>query len=319
MTQMKPDTRAMRRLEAQQAYGLLELVFGEKDAPLVRFSAQTEQDSTFRLRHGRVAVDKGRVVGYVRIFSRTMLVRGVPVKVGGIGSVATHPDARHDGIATALLLDAIAQMRREAMQASFLFTGIPGFYERLGWRVVREPQFMADSSEAAALPDAGLWSVRATADGDVRRTLAIYRRAIAGSTGAIVRTIRTWRDAQSWLDEDPDGCFVAERNGTVVAYMRSRSRTYGRQVLEAECQPGHEGAIAALLSAVGRRASELGERSIVTLAPDPHPLAVAMRSLRSTAETMEVEHPMMVLGLGERWVEEALLSKPIRWWNSDRI
>jgi hypothetical protein len=34
---------------------------------------------------------------------------------------------------------------------------------------------------------------------------------------------------------------------------------------------------------------------------------------------MEVEHPMMVLGLGERWVEEALLSKPIRWWNSDRI
>jgi hypothetical protein len=28
---------------------------------------------------------------------------------------------------------------------------------------------------------------------------------------------------------------------------------------------------------------------------------------------------MMVLGLGERWVEEALASEPIRWWNSDRI
>jgi L-amino acid N-acyltransferase YncA len=248
-----------------------------------------------------------------------MLVRGAPVRVGGIGSVATHPDARRDGIATALLRDAIAQMRREGMQASFLFTGIPGFYERLGWRVVREPQLTADSAEAAALPDAGLWPVRATTDGHVRRILAIYRRAIAGSTGAIVRTARTWRDAQSWLDEDPDGCFVAERNGIVVAYLRSRHRTYGRQVLEAECQPGHEGAIAALLSAVGRRASELGERSIVTLAPDAHPLAVAMRSLRSVGETAQVKHPMMVLGLGERWVEEALASEPIRWWNSDRI
>ena len=311
--------RAMRRAEAQPVYDLLELVFGEKDAPLVRFAAQTQRDSTFRLRHGRVAVDGTRVVGYVRIFARTMLVCEAPVRVGGIGSVATHPDARHDGIATALLRDAIAQMRRDGMQASFLFTGIPGFYERLGWRIVREPQFTVDASGAAALRDAGLWSVRATADGDVRRMLAIYRRAIAGATGAILRAARTWRDAQAWLDEDADGCFVAERNGAVVAYLRSRSRTYGRQVLEAECQPGHEGAIAALLAAVGRRASEQGERSIVALAPDAHPLATMLRSLPATHETMDVEHPMMVLGLGERWVEEALLSEPIRWWNSDRI
>lgn len=316
---MYAKLRAMRRGEAEQVYGLLALAFGEKDAPVVRFSAQTEQDSTFRLRHGRVAVDGGRVVGYVRIFSRTMLVRGVPVQVGGIGSVATHPDARKGGVATALLRDAITQMRREGMQASFLFTGIPGFYERLGWRVVREPQFTADAAKAAALPDARLWSVRATMVGDVRRMLAIYRRAIAGSTGAIVRTARTWRDAQSWLDEDPEGCFAAERNGIVVAYLRSRARAYGRQLLEAECEPGHEGAIAALVASVGRRAMELGERHILTLAPADHPLATVLRSLRSTAETTDVEHPMMVLGLGERRVEEALLSEPIRWWNSDRI
>ena len=31
----------------------------------------------------------GRIAGYVRIFARTMLVRGEPVAAGGIGSVAT--------------------------------------------------------------------------------------------------------------------------------------------------------------------------------------------------------------------------------------
>lgn len=309
--------RAMRRTEAEQVCDLLALSFDEA-APGF-FRAQTERDSTFRLRHGRVAVDGDHVVGYVRIFARTMLVRGRPVKAGGIGSVATHPDARRDGIATALLRDAIEQMRRAGMQASFLFTGIPGFYERLGWRVVREPQFTADAAEVAALPDEGLWSIRATTDADVPRMLAIYGRAVAGSTGAVVRTARTWRDAQTWLDEDPGGCFVAERNGSVVGYARSRVRMYGRQLLEAETQAGHEVAIAALLAAVGRRAVSEGEHHVVTLAPDAHPLATALRSLRSTFETTDVEHPMMVLGLGESWVEEALLSEPIRWWNSDRI
>lgn len=314
---MTPTIRSVRRAELPQVYDLLEAAFPE--ARRATFVAQTEADSTFRLRHGRLAVADGRIVGYVRIFARTMMVRGQPVPVGGIGSVATHPDARGSGIATALLHDAIARMRRGGMQASFLYTGIPGFYERLGFHIVREPQFEAGASEVAALPDAGLWDLRPLRDADVPRMLAIYRRASAGSTGAVVRTARTWRDAGSWLDEDPGGCFVAERNGVVVAYLRSRCRTRVRhEVLESECLPGHEGAIATLLSAVGRRAVEHGER-IVALVPDGHPLATALRSLASTTATTDVRFPMMMLGLGDPAVEEALRSEPIRFWNTDRI
>jgi len=307
----------VRRGELGQVYDLLAAAFGDKDAPLVRFEAQTEQDSTFRLRHGRVAVRDGRVVGYVRIFARTMMVRGRPVAVGGIGSVATEAAYGSRGIGTALLEDAIAQMRREGMQASFLFTGIPGFYERLGYRIVREPQFDLEAAACTGISHAGLWDVRAMRDGDERRLLAIYRRAIAGSTGAVVRTLRTWRDARTWLDEDTGGCFVAERSSVPVAYLRSRQRTYGRQILEAESAPGHEGAVAALVSAVGRRAMEHGEQ-VVSLAPDGHPLATALRSV-GASETTDVAHPMMVLGLGEAWAGEALLSESIRFWNTDRI
>lgn len=304
-----------------QVYDLLAAAFGEKDAPLVRFEAQTEQDSTFRLRHGRVAVRNGRrsnrVVGYVRIFARTMMVRGRPVPVGGIGSVATERGFQSQGIATALLQDAIAQMRREGMQASFLFTGIPGFYERLGYRTVREPQFELDAAACATIAHAGLWDVRPMRESDDRPALATYRRAIAGSTGAVARTLRTWRDARSWLAEDPGGCFVAERTGTLVAYIRSRRRAYGRQILEAECAPGHEGAIPALAAEVGRRAIDHRER-IVTLTPSSHPLATALRSA-GAAETAAAAHPMMVLSLDGPGVEAALHSDEIRFWNSDRI
>lgn len=313
---MKPTLRAVRRGELTQVYELLNLVFATKEGSPVRFAAQMEQDSTFRLWHGRVAVVDGRVVGYVRIFARTMLIAGVPVPVGGIGAVATHPDARSQGTATALLEDAIAEMRRAQIAASFLFTGIPGFYERVGYRIVREPQFTSDAEDAAGLPHAGLWEVRPLSDADVPRLLPVYRRAIAGSTGGIVRTARTWRDTQAWLDEDAGGCLVAERNGAVAGYIRSRCRSYGHAVLEAECRPGHEGAIVALLAAVGARGVAHGER-IITLAPDAHPLATALRSLPSTVETTEVEHPMMALALDSRGAP--LLSGAMRWWNTDRI
>jgi len=115
--------RAVRRDELPAVYDLLEQAFPEATRSL--FVEQTERDSTFRLRHGRVAIIDGEIAGYVRIFARTMLVRGVPAAAGGIGSVATRSDARDGGIATALMLDAIEQMRREGMVVSFLFTGIP--------------------------------------------------------------------------------------------------------------------------------------------------------------------------------------------------
>lgn len=287
---MNTTIRAVRRAELPEVCELLALAFDEA-APQI-FVAQTERDSTFRFRHGRVAIVDGRIAGYVRIFARTMLVRGVPVAAGGIGSVATHPDARHAGIATALLRDALDQMRNEGMAVSFLFTGIAGFYERLGYRLVREPSFEADARDAASSPHAVLYGVRAMTERDVSRLLAIYRRAIAGGTGAITRTRRTWRDAAHWLAEDADGCFVADGNGVPVAYMRSRCRTYGHQILEAECAPHHDGAVAALLAATGRRAVAHRER-LVALAPGEHPLATAMRALASATEATDVRFPMM--------------------------
>jgi predicted N-acetyltransferase YhbS len=310
--------RAARSGELPAVFDLLEQAFPEATRAL--FVAQTQYDSTFRLRHGRVAMVDGEIAGYVRIFARTMLVRGVPMAAGGIGSVATRADARSGGIATALMRDAIVQMRRDGMAVSFLFTGLPGFYERVGYRVIRQPHFEADTRDMELRRSGRQYRVRPIdLSGDLPALLSLRRQATTGTTGVIVRTKRTWLDARNWLAEDDGGCFVAERAGLPVAYLRSRCRDYGHQILETECLPHHDGAIAALLAAVGRRAAEHGER-IVASSPDNHPLAMALRTLPSTLETMNFRYPMMVRPLvNDPAIDAAFDAEPLHFWNADRI
>jgi predicted N-acetyltransferase YhbS len=301
---VKATLRAVRRRELPAIYDLLERCFPE--APRSLFVQQTEHDATFRLRHGRVAEIDGRVVGYVRIFARTMLVRGVPVPAGGIGSVATHPSGRGDGIASALLRETIAAMRREDVALSFLFTGIPGFYERFGYRIVLQPSVGADAAEAAALPLPSLYSVRPLVEGDLARVLAIYRSATAATTAAIVRTRRSWRDAVSWLGEAPGDGFVAERNGVPVAYLRSRCRTYGHEIVEAEHLRNHDEAMVSLLVSVGALGASHGERLVASV-PDGHTLETAMRTLQSSTRTTDVRYPMMMRVLSLESLLDAML------------
>ncbi|MHB8376577.1 MAG: GNAT family N-acetyltransferase [Dehalococcoidia bacterium] len=310
--------RAARSADLPQVFDLIETAFPE--APRALFTAQTLRDSTFRLRHARVAVVDGAIAAYVRIFARRMLVRGAPVAAGGIGSVATRPDARGNGIATALLEDAITQMRREGVAVSYLFTGIPAFYERLGYRIVRQPEFVV--SRAAIVAARAPWYDRAPSihlKRDLPALLRIYRHATRGATGAVVRTPRTWLDATAWLAETGASKVAIDRRAGSVAYIRSRCRAFGHQILEAECLPGHEAAIRQLLEVIAFAPCDCGD-AIVASAPAHHPLAAALRAYATTAETTDVRYPMMVCALGGgAGIDAAFDEEPLSFWTSDRI
>ncbi len=130
-------------------------------------------------------------------------------------------------------------------------------------------------------------------EGHLSRLLRIYAGATAGSTGAIVRTRRSWSDAASWLGEAPDDGFVAERNGVPVAYVRSRCRTYGHQIIEAEHVHNHDEAIVSLLAAVATLAAAHGERLVASV-PEGHTLETVMRTLPTSTRTTDVRYPMMM-------------------------
>jgi predicted N-acetyltransferase YhbS len=300
--------RAARSDDLPQIYDVLRAAFS--DAPIELFIEQTEGDSTFRWRHARVAELDGRIVAHVRIFARTMLVRGVPVRAAGVGSVATLPQREGSGFATALLYDALHHAHALGMPIAYLFTGRTTFYERVGFQIVCQPGFLADAGEAARIGHDRAYDIRAIEDTDVSALLRIYRTATASSTGAIVRTPPVWRDAQRWLDEDADGCLVATYGGRDVAYLRARQRFDGQaQVLEAEHLPQHDAAIAALLAHAGRRADAL-RLPVTALVPDDHALATVLRTLPSTTESegpSHVPHPMMMRIISLEALLEALL------------
>jgi predicted N-acetyltransferase YhbS len=311
---MPPELRAVRRNELPEVFALLRDAFPEAN-PRV-FREQTLHDPSFRLRHGRVAIVGGRIAGYVRIFARTMLLDGAPTAAGGIGSVATHPEQRSAGLATDLLHDAITMMECEGMRVSFLFTGIPGFYERLGYRVVRQPEITADRRELAALPRtaARVRRIRAT---DTPALLRLHRASIAGATGAVVRTPAAWRAATRWLGESAS-VVALDGRGRALAYVRSRCGGHGHQVIDAASTPGAEDALRAALAAVARHRCACGG-PIHAWLPAASPLAAVMRACASAEETDEVRFPMMVRSIGRGDATRAFDRAPLRFWNADRI
>jgi predicted N-acetyltransferase YhbS len=294
---MTPRIRAARPADMPAVYELLSACFPDARPDL--FRRQTEHDSTFRWRHGRVVEVDGAVVGYLRVFDRRMWLRGARLRAAGIGSVATHPDYRRRGLATALLRDTLALLRREGYHLSFLGTEIAApFYERLGWRIVRQPSHGAPAAEAAALPDpqAGL-TIRPFVPPDLATVARIHARATRGRTGAVARGLRYWADHLSWIDNDAGGFLVgvSGRRG-IAAFVRSRSEGWAStlMLLDAHCRAGAEAYLTPLLGAMGRYAVGQGLKGIQASLPEGHPLADAFARLPSAGVTTEVRFPLMM-------------------------
>ena len=310
--------RSARREDFPAIYDLLRVCF--RHEPIETFIRQTEDDSTHRLQHTRVAEVDGRIVSHVRIFERRMRVRSVTLPVGGIGSVATYPEYEGHGLATALLRDAIERMERAGYALSFLFTGLIAFYERLGWRAVPQRIYTAQPGEAAGLSAAADVGVRLFTGADLPAVARIYRRATESATGAIVRSQRYWRDHMTWVQHDPEGFLLAEARGRVVAYVRSYVEVDNHlHLLEGEALPGAEGALAALLVGVGRMAVGRGLTPMRGVIPAGHPLADLLEGLPSTHVTTKAPFPVMVRPMSKE--SKAIFSpgEPFHFWHSDLI
>lgn len=96
-----------------------------------------------------VSTSDGAVVSHVGLVVRAGSLDDVPVTIGGIGSVKTHPDAEGRGYASAGLRHAATLLREQHQVAFSLLVcrdDLVPFYGRLGWEtfagrlVVQQPQ-----------------------------------------------------------------------------------------------------------------------------------------------------------------------------------
>ena len=108
----------------------------------------------------------GEVVSACALLRRTLVVPGLELPVGLIGSVATHPHHRGRGFAARALAAAEDELRASGALLAILWADDPTFYAKRGWRPFgAEFDFVLPASIASMLPSAA--GVRArTADDD---------------------------------------------------------------------------------------------------------------------------------------------------------
>lgn len=200
---------------------------------------------------------------------------GAPERVGGIGSVATHPSARGLGLVRALLAEAVHAMEAAGYAWSLLFTGTPGVYEGSGWRSFPRPYAegaLADSAEGPAAPVPG---VRVAKDGD--DLPALHAAAHATRPLTAVRTAEDWRvrvpswygPGAHWLVADDPATGTAA--GYAVATHHRATRTL--EVREYGVRPGADPAcLARLFAAHATAASAAGlTHARIPLTPEADP------------------------------------------------
>jgi predicted N-acetyltransferase YhbS len=166
----------------------------------------------FRPEQLRGAFRDGQQLGSYIIHERMLRMGAVQLLTGCVGAVVTYPAHRHQGVATALMNDAIdyAYLHHHAL---LLLDGIPNFYHRFGYSDMFS-QSIHDIDRAAimALP-LSTHTVRPVKQDDAESVLALYNHHYGPITGSFTRTVeqQTYRLQHRSLDNpillaiNPDG------------------------------------------------------------------------------------------------------------------
>jgi predicted N-acetyltransferase YhbS len=185
----------------------------------------------FRPEQLRGAFRDGKQLGSYIVHERIVRMGEARLRTGCVGSVVTYPEYRHQGVATALMLDAIdyANLKQYAL---LLLDGIPNFYHRVGY-IDMFSQSIHDIARVAILAQSpSAHTVRAATRDDAENVLILYNNNYGPFTGSFIRTL----DHQTYLlqHQSPDNPLVLAVNpeGQPQGYLSLRSGANRSQARE---------------------------------------------------------------------------------------
>lgn len=269
------EFREARHEELEELVQLLALVFDGGD----RWFGNVIANDPWRAR-GRtwVAADGERLVANVQVHCRPIRYGAGRLVVGGIGHVATHPEYRHAGLASRLLRDQLAFMASSGYHLSLLYTGINPFYETFGWSTVPLTSRRLDlETWSAPVSAAGYAIERVRLPEELARHAGLYDACADAWVGPLDRTPEYWDASPSWTHGEflgDDECLRAERDGSTVAYLRSRTMpddSMHAAVDEIAWIPGEEPAAGALVAHFLSAMREAGKRIVDLYIGEEHP------------------------------------------------
>ncbi len=173
----------------------------------------------YREEQVRGAYRAGEQLGGYKIYERVLRIGAARLLTGCIGSVYTRADVRNQGVATALMQDAITYA--EAHNYSLLLLdGIPKFYYRYGYCNVHHLSAMDIDCEAMLALPPSLYTVRPFSFDDAVRLLDLYKRHFGPYAGSFERSLE---QQLHWLRNiDPHQLRVAvDPGGQVRGYLFS--------------------------------------------------------------------------------------------------
>jgi predicted N-acetyltransferase YhbS len=217
------------------------------------------QDPNFQLSLMRSAFYGKTYIGSCRIQERWLSLEASRLHVGCIGGVVTHPDYRHQGVATALMQDALI-VAREKQFDLLLLHGIADYYKQHGYIDVFEdmPRHTIERALIPIQPVKGC-AVRIARAQDAPALLALYQEHYGNSmcTFAPTRTLeRQVHYLENWFQENipllavntegkAEGyLLLSRRRGQLYAYEAAANTwpavlallQYHHRLLEAEPQ-----------------------------------------------------------------------------------
>ena len=197
------------------------------------FSRIVKFDPWYDLNNTRACFVDGRVASVVVIFERPMRIGNSVVRMGGLGSVGTHPDHRKKGYSSQVLLDTANHLATSCFDLSLLFTGINDHYAKAGWVTYPVTFRSINLSNLPKLETAAEVLVeKCDVETDLPEVMSIYDQFNQSRTGTTVRDQTYWRNQPKWRGQDPDLFWVARQEGKIVAYLKGGNK----DILEVGCR-----------------------------------------------------------------------------------
>ncbi len=136
----------------------------------------------------RGAFRDGEWLGGCIIYERVLALGPARLSTACIGALVTLPAYRNQGVATALLADALA-LAQARSHALILLDGIPGFYQQFGYADVLEAtQHHISLADIDRLPESSC-RVRSAVMEDAPALLRLYHEAFDAYPGVFARTL----------------------------------------------------------------------------------------------------------------------------------
>jgi predicted N-acetyltransferase YhbS len=170
-------------------------------------------------------------VGSYLLFERSLHVGTARVLTGCIGAVVTYPAYRHQGVATALMQDALAYAQTRHYPL-LLLDGIPKFYYRYGYDDVFDVSVQDIDRAAILAQPPGALHCRPVTPEDAEPILALYNRHFAPLTGSFTRSVAWQRHRLQYRSADNPLWCAVDTAGRLQGYLDLHRRAEGFQAQE---------------------------------------------------------------------------------------